>query len=45
MKLRHTMNDENDMESSRTARLMWKEKRTSYRYTLKPEHNKNWRVR
>jgi len=34
MRQRNTLKDENDLEKSRTARLFWKVKRTSYRYTL-----------
>ena len=32
--------DENSRESSRTSRLVWKKKKTSYRYTLNPIFSK-----
>ena len=35
--------DENNREASRDCKLLWKEKKTTYRYTLNPTHYKNWR--
>ena len=37
--------DENDREDSRFFRLLWKEKKTLYRYTLNPTHYKNWKLK
>ena len=37
-------NVEPGLHNPRFFRLLWKKKKTSYRYTLNPVHYKNWKL-
>ena len=43
--MRNETSNENDREDSRYFKLLWKEKKTSYRYTLNPTYYKNWKLK